>query len=161
MRVIDKIEGRFYHPVYIYTSKVLPEATLKERYIFVYSKSIHSITNNFYGHLNLFKAGCRSHLEKVETASDIYTYRFSTNMTMIHVLLHNIFRKNKIVVIDACIEFPEYSYGSNTYIVDNEEQMKNFPYKFKGQRFYCIDISKYFYYSNGEYKERVIKNTHC
>lgn len=155
MRIFDKIKGRFYHPVYIYTSKALSKATLKERYIFVYSKNIYSITNNFYGHLNLFKAGCRSHLEKVESASDIYTYRFSTNMTMIHVLLHNIFRKNKIVVIDACIEFPEYSYARNAYIVDSEEQMRSFPYKFKGQLFRCDNISKYFYYSNGEYKEKI------
>ena len=155
MKTIDKIMGRFYHPVYIYANKALSEATLKERYIFVYSKSINSISDMFYGHINLFKAGCRSYLERIETASDIYRYRLSSNMTMLHVLLHNLFNKNKIVIIDACIDFPEFWYSSNSYVVDNEEQMKNFPYKFEGQIFRCDNTSKYFYYSNGEFTEKI------
>lgn len=154
MRTIDKIMKRFYHPVYIYTSRELSKATLKEQYIFVYSKTIHSISDRFYGHINLFKAGCRSYLEKTETASDIYRYRFSSNMTMLHVLIHNLFNRNKIVIINACIDFPEFWYSSNSYIVDDEEQMRNFPYKFKGQIFHCENTSKYFYYSDGKFIEK-------
>lgn len=154
MSLIDWIRGRFYHPIYIYTSEPSLKVTFKEQYIFIYSKNVHSIKEYFYGHLNLFKAGCRSYLENIELAKDIYSYRLAGRMTMIHVFFHNLFKRNKIIIIDACIKFPEFSYTSNSYMVDSEEQMKSFPYKFEGQLFCCNDTSKYFYYSNGEYIEK-------
>ena len=153
MGLIDRVRGILYHPVYIYTNKASQEVSLKEKYIFVYSKNIYSIKDNFYGNLSLFKAGCRSYLERVEIASDSYIYRLSDNITMLHVLLHNLFNKNKIAIINGCVDFPVFSYTTGSYMVDNKEQMENFPYKFKGQLFFCSNISRYFYYFNNEFIE--------
>lgn len=150
MSVTNRIMGSLYHPSYVYTNNMVPESVQNHEYVFVYSKDYNSIKSNISGHLNLFKAGCMSHIDK-DSAEGNYDRSYKCT-TLFHVLLHNIFKKNKIIIINGCMDFPVFSYSTKSYMVDNSDQMKNFPYKFKGQLFFCSDTSKYFYYTDNEFR---------